>query len=375
MTLLRLAWFALLLPFAAFAVHMGWHTGGEIMAGHLTTNDFFAHWAAARFTQSHDSVGLYDFAQLHAFQQDLAGGFVKKLPFPYPPVLLFLLAPFGLLSFGWAYLAWMALSLGLYLWASGTRHLAWTVLAPATVLGLAYGQTGLIVAALMVGGLRLLPTRPVAAGVLFGLLLIKPQFAVLLPFALLWARQWRAIGAAAVTVATLLGASIAVQGVDMWRTWLAVIAAHPAYVDGNVTHYGKPNLLGHMLVKGFSAEAAHEAQTVLFLAVSALAIAAYRRPMPLAAAALQACTLAGAPYSILYDLPMATNAANALRDAYPTPWLDAAVATAGMSMPAVMTLTSRFTWTGFACLTALAVLTAYRALSSAAAAPPAVPAP
>jgi hypothetical protein len=206
-------------------------------------------------------------------------------------------------------------------------------------------------------------------------MLIKPQFAVLLPPALLLARQWRAIAAAAATAALLIAASLAVHGTAMWITWFDVLAGHPAYVDGNVTHFGKSTLLGHLLVRGYAVTTAHAAQTVLFLVTAALAIVAFRRPGKLPAAALQAGTLAGAPYAFIYDLPMATNAVLALRDAGPTRWLDAAIGAACLSMPAVMTLTTRFTWTGFATLTALAALTAWRALSSGAAAPPAAPAP
>lgn len=358
----------LLALFAGFAAHMGWAVLRPLLGGEIAVNDFFAHWSAARFIRGHDAVGLYDAAGLHAFQESLAGHAVKKFPFPYPPVFLFLLAPFGALPFAWAYAAWCSVSLGLYLWASGAGDVALKTLAPATVLALAYGQTGLIVAALLVGGLRALPGRPVLAGVLFGLLLIKPQFAVLLPPALIVTRQWRALGAAAGCVAVFAGLGVVVFGAGMWEAWFSVLAGHGAYVDANVSQYGKPTLLGHLLRIGVAPEAAHGAQDVFSGVMAVAAVWAYRR---VGAPAIAAGTLAAAPYAFLYDLAPTTNAALALRRG----WAGQAVAAAVLAMPAVMNVTSRFTWTGSAVLAALTGLAVWTAISSGASGRPSGPAP
>ena len=61
----------------------------------------------------------------------------------------------------------------------------WPAIAfPPVFLCLMQGQTGLLAAALLGGGLLALRPRPVLAGVLFGLLTVKPQLGLLLPFAL-----------------------------------------------------------------------------------------------------------------------------------------------------------------------------------------------
>src|SRR5947209_4071280 len=80
-------------------------------------------------------------------------------------------------------------------------------IAPATGITLISGQTGFLSGALMVGGLRLLPTRPALAGVLFGLLTYKPQLGVLVPVALVAMSGGRAIVAALATFAALAVAS------------------------------------------------------------------------------------------------------------------------------------------------------------------------
>jgi hypothetical protein len=57
------------------------------------------------------------------------------------------------------------------LFLTGDGHFRYiiTVLAPVTLQNLKFGPTGFLSAALIVGGLRLVPSRPVLAGVLFGL--------------------------------------------------------------------------------------------------------------------------------------------------------------------------------------------------------------
>ena len=54
-------------------------------------------------------------------------------------------------------------------------------LSPAISTNIGLGQNGAITAALLMGGLSLLETRPYAAGALLGLLIFKPQIAILLP--------------------------------------------------------------------------------------------------------------------------------------------------------------------------------------------------
>ena len=71
------------------------------------------------------------------------------------------------------------------------------LLAPASLINLLYGQNGFLTAALLVGGIRLAPSRPLSGGVLLGLLAYKPQFGLVVVVALVAARLWRAIFAAA----------------------------------------------------------------------------------------------------------------------------------------------------------------------------------
>ena len=69
--------------------------------------------------------------------------------------------------------------------------------APAVFINAVGGQNGTWTAALFGGGLSLLERRPLLAGGLLGLLIYKPQLALLIPVALLAGRHWRAFAAAA----------------------------------------------------------------------------------------------------------------------------------------------------------------------------------
>lgn len=65
--------------------------------------------------------------------------------------------------------------------------------APARLVNILNGQNGFLSAALLLGGTWWIDRRPVAAGILFGLLTFKPQFGTLLPFVPIALAAWRVI--------------------------------------------------------------------------------------------------------------------------------------------------------------------------------------
>jgi hypothetical protein len=90
----------------------------------------------------------YDSGALHIRQAALGMNPRAYNPFPYPPTFLLILAPFGALGLGAAFVAFMGSSFALYLWSmlggryrSQPRLLA-AILAPATVIALISGQSG-----------------------------------------------------------------------------------------------------------------------------------------------------------------------------------------------------------------------------------------
>ncbi len=194
-------------------------------AGRPFGDDFLNYWSGA-YLAWHGRVGtVYNFNAFHAFEQSVAGATIDFYHYSYPPVLLLITAPLAVIPYVPALFAWLAASwLAFYaaLRAAFPGRTVWLIAlaTPAVFINAVGGQNGAWTAALFGGGLALLERRPTLAGLLFGLLIYKPQLGILLPVALLAGRQFRAVVAAGVTVIALVLASALVFGPDIWTTYL-----------------------------------------------------------------------------------------------------------------------------------------------------------
>jgi hypothetical protein len=103
-----------------------------------------------------------------------------------------------------------------------------TLGAPVALICLMSGHNGFLTALLLGGGLALLDKRPLLAGMLFGCLLYKPQFALIIPPLLLAARNWRAVIGAAASSGALIGLTLQIWG---WPVWQAFIDSLPLTRD------------------------------------------------------------------------------------------------------------------------------------------------
>src|SRR5215217_4570773 len=120
-------------------------------------------------------------------------------PWLYPPIFLLIVLPFGWMPFLASYAAFQIVSFAALIaasWGLTARKTLIPVLlllSPAAAVTVIAGQNAFLTAALVLGGLRLLPTAPVWAGILFGVLTIKPQFGLLIAVALVAGQHWRAV--------------------------------------------------------------------------------------------------------------------------------------------------------------------------------------
>ncbi len=275
--------------------------------------DFFGLWSYPRFLQTHAPADLYDNNAVLAFQREIGPGFTENYPFLYPPPFLLVLWPFGQMPYLVARIAWIALCLAACLFAvCGTRWrrpiAAAVILAPASTVCMVYGQNGLLSAALMIGGMRLARPRPVVAGILFGLLVYKPQLGLLIPIALAAAGLWRAILAAACTVIAILGLSLILFGPAMWPAWLATTQAVSHYTPADRAHLDRlmPTISAAARRLGAPADLATVLQILAALAVAAVVWRCWRRDGSVSAdATLPVATFLATPYAFGYDMPMA----------------------------------------------------------------------
>ncbi len=214
--------------------------------------DFSCFWAGATVAL-HGAERLYDFRYITELQGWPLGP-VSLRPFIYPPSALFLFAPFAIAPYWLDYALWVLATGGLFLWAARKAGSPWwLMLAPPVALVMFCGQVTLLIGGLVIGGLVLLPRKPVLAGVLFGLAAaVKPQLLVLVPVALLAEGRWRTLASAGATGAALVAASVMVWGLEPWLAWhsalqrfQALIFPEPRMIAALITPYGF--LLGHGL--------------------------------------------------------------------------------------------------------------------------------
>lgn len=186
----------------------------------VVQNDFFAFQSIARFASEGRPEFAYRPDALLALERELANDpELKLLPAAYPPWFALMIRPLGSMDIVQAYRLWVASTLaGAALVAFLIVRRWWilptALLLPAAAFSAAAGQNGNLSAALLGAGLWLLPSRPILAGVAFGLMAYKPHLALALPFCLLAGGHQRALLSAALTFAVMIGASVAAFGAE-----------------------------------------------------------------------------------------------------------------------------------------------------------------
>ena len=206
--------------------------------------------------------------------------------------------------------------LGLATWAAFGRSwtaAAFVVLAPAAFFSLWLGQSGMLVSALLIAGIGFLERRPVLAGVLFGLLTVKPTLGLLLPFVLVAGGHWRVVLSAMATTGLLIGVSLAFYGLDGWTSYLIDV---PSYQMS--FHAGEDNLVVNLAptvfmavrLLGFDSALGYGAQALVTLITLAVLVWAFhqKRDFGLNGALLMVGTVLASPFVHSYDMSFVTAA-------------------------------------------------------------------
>jgi hypothetical protein len=179
-----------------------------------------------------------------------------------------------------------------------------------------------VATAMLLGSFMWLDRRPVPAGILIGLLTLKPHLGILLPIMLAVSRRWRVFFVAAVTTIVFAGASVALFGVTPWIDYigvgLPVQNAVLADAAGIATPF-YPTLFMNLRGIGVGYTAAMTVQVALALGAAALVAWAFRNRADtdprLLAALFFACSIAALPYMLAYDtLPLCVAAMALLAD-------------------------------------------------------------
>jgi hypothetical protein len=282
-------------------------------AGKPIGYDFMAFWSAGRLAVDGRAADVHDVRAIFEAHQLGAPHVETFYLWHYPPTFLLTVTPLGAMP----YLVAFALFMGLSLWAWARvvrgvitdRRALWAAAAlPASLMCVFHGQNSLLVAALFGGALLLLDKRPLLAGVLIGLLAIKPHLAILFPIALAASGRWRTFAAAAATLILFVLATIPAFGVEAWRAFFANLPHVRALVDEGFIPW---RLMPTLYV--FARSLAIPPELALIVQITGAAIAAllvwsgWRRadtPFPVQAALLASASMLVSPYLFIYDMPL-----------------------------------------------------------------------
>lgn len=278
--------------------------------------DFAVFWSASSLALHGPAVNAFDTALIEPIalplQNMLPTPFVT--PWTYPPTFLLVMLPAALLPFAVSYLAyvfaWIAFALRVSARiAPRIRDWSWwlpVAAFPACWAAASAGQNSFLTFGLMGLGLMGVDRRPWLAGIVFGLLAIKPQLGLLIPVALLFGRNWRAFASAALTVGVFCALAGWVLGFGTFARFAEALPAFSRFVveysdrwpRGILTAFGAARHFGVAVPTAYLVHAA-----VAALAVSVVAwLWSARARFELRASALVLATLLASTYLMPYDL-------------------------------------------------------------------------
>ena len=272
--------------------------------------DFITFWSASRLALTGHAADAYDIAKLFAVEKQAVPAANDVFAWYYPPAFYLLVLPLGTMPYGIALIVFTALGLGLYLGVfrsafPGSQALWCLAGFSGLWINLLQGQNGFLTAALAAGGLLAMERAPGWAGVLFGLLVIKPHLALLVPVALVAARAWRTLLTAALTAAAATALGVLVLGLGVLRACLTSLTLARHFVeDGSLAWSKMPTLFGFVRLLGGPVALAYMAHALGTVAATVAVWMVWRRTQDwqLRGAAFMTGTLLVSPYLFDYDL-------------------------------------------------------------------------
>lgn len=280
-------------------------------SGRPLGTDFSNVWTAGKMVLDGRAAEAWSWPQHFAVQRAIhQSETVDVFGWHYPPPFLLIASLLATMPYVLALIVWQLSTLVPFtamMWRILPRRetLLLTLGAPVTLICLMHGHNGFLTALLLGGGLMLLDRRQFVAGLLFGCLAYKPQFALVLPVILLAGGYWRAILGACASAGVLIGATLLIWG---WPVWQAFMDSLPLtrhiVIEQGATGW-------HKIMSPFSAMRSWGAGLGFSYAVqlgatiatlAAVGLLTWRKAAPeLRNAMVCAATLLSTPYVLDYD--------------------------------------------------------------------------
>ncbi len=310
---------ALLIGFigmAAMVITM--YVTSTFRAGIPLAGDFLSFYAVSKLALAGHAGDAWHPQVHNDVEYALFQGDHGYLAFFYPPPFLLVLFPLAAMPYYVATVVWLVITTALAVLAMRLflRNAAPEIQPPVTLL-LAFpalwmnmycGQNGALMLAILAGGFAMMDRRPIVAGLVLGLMVMKPQLALALPFTLAASGRWKTFFATGLSASGLCLVSYLAFGADAWAAFL-----HNSHYASAVLTNGKldpallQSLYGSLRLNGASLPVAFGAQILLSVTVLALAAIAARRGK--ASASTIGALTAGAgllatPFVLNYDLTL-----------------------------------------------------------------------
>jgi hypothetical protein len=347
------AWAALVASLGGMLYIVTSSNGLNDYQGRPLGTDFANVYAAGTYVLEGKPELAFDPPAQHAREQQIFGATTPFYGWHYPPFFLFIAGLLALMPYTLALAVWQGVTLLLYLLAmravllfippplgeGGSAQSAepggvmaqapppgslrsppspasvggisnlWLLLAlayPAVFINLGHGHNGFLTAALMAAALVLLDRRPVVSGILFGLLVYKPQFGLLIPLVLIATGRWKTFAAASITVALLTIVTTLTFGMKVWPAFLeSTHFTRLVVLEAGDTGWQKiQSVFSWVRMWGGSVPLAYGIQTAVTAAIVVALMWLWRSAIafPYKAAALIIGALLATPYSLDYDL-------------------------------------------------------------------------
>lgn len=274
--------------------------------------DFANLWTGAHAVLEGHTDRLYDIDAYQVLQRHILSPEIAGHNFSYPPHVLLLIWPFGLLPYGAALGLWTVISLAAffaaarpYLAGAGMPSLL-SLVVPAALVNVWTGHYGLLIAAGALFVWHNADRMPVRCAIVLALLTIKPHLGILMPLVLLLRRKWMVCLIAGVITLALAGVSAAVFGTQAWVEYLTRV---PEYQTALLDHgAGLYRLMMPSVYNGFVLSGLEQAAMPFQTGAAVLAVIAifvvHRSGASLATLGLLAATATFLvlPYAFNYDM-------------------------------------------------------------------------
>ncbi len=215
---------------------MGFYAAGKIVNAGTPALNYAAGMAV------HNYINSVHIAPAHAAMQRALSGDPDLILFAffYPPVSWLAFAPLARLPFYPAFFLWVALTSALGLAALRGILGRWRDLWPAAAYlsvfeNAGVGENAFLIAGLLGFGFLQLDRQPALAGVLFGVLCLKPPLLLPVGLLLLFGGRWAALLGMGASAAILCAVSAWMFG---WQSWFDYVSITVPHADYMLRHHG-----------------------------------------------------------------------------------------------------------------------------------------